>query len=87
MMNSEHGRTCINCGYEFAPNLGECPLCGGGWQGWELLFAPLPGLAQPDDGLAGAVAVSVRQMVASRGLRVRLYAAPKQWRCGAPGPR
>jgi hypothetical protein len=61
--------------------LQDCPLCSGGWQGWELLFAPLPlgDLRNQMMGWLGQLPFpSVLEWTASpKGLRVRLYAAPK----------
>jgi len=72
--------TCTQCGYEYTLNLGECPLCNGHWQGWELLFAPLPlgDLRAQVMGWLGQLPFpSVLEWIASpMGLRVRLYAPP-----------
>ena len=72
--------TCTQCGYEYPLKLGECPLCNGHWQGWELLFAPLPlgDLRAQVMGWMGQLPFpSVLEWSASpMGLRVRLYAPP-----------
>ena len=74
--------TCTRCGYEYPLNLDKCPLCNGGWQGWELLFAPLPldDLRNQVMGWLGQLPFpSVLEWSASpKGLRVRLYAPPNK---------
>jgi hypothetical protein len=71
---------CPRCGYDFNPDLEKCPLCNGHWQGWELLFAPLPlgDLRAQVMGWLGQLPFpSVLEWSASsKGLRVRLYAPP-----------
>jgi hypothetical protein len=71
---------CMQCGYEYAFNPGDCPLCRGEWQAWELLFAPhaLDDLRAQVMGWIGQLPFpSVMEWVAStNGLRVRLYLPP-----------
>ncbi|MBI5933807.1 MAG: TraM recognition domain-containing protein [Chloroflexi bacterium] len=71
---------CISCGYEFASNSTDCPLCAGKWQGWELLFAPLKLddlRAQVMGWLGQLPSPAVIEWRASPvGLRVRLYLPP-----------
>ena len=71
---------CIHCGFEFASNPQDCPLCTGQWQGWELLFAPhaLDDLrAQVMSWIGQLPFPSVVEWIASpNGLRVRLYLPP-----------
>jgi hypothetical protein len=61
-------------------DLRACPLCNGGWQGWELLFAPLPlgDLRAQVMGWLGQLPFpSILEWCASpMGIRVRLYAPP-----------
>lgn len=72
---------CMRCGYNYAPQLGDCPLCSGKWQAWELLFASLP-----LDDLRNQLMTWLAQLsfpavlewaASSKGLRVRLYTPPK----------
>ncbi|MBI5962250.1 MAG: type IV secretory system conjugative DNA transfer family protein [Chloroflexi bacterium] len=71
---------CMKCGYEFASNPNDCPLCNGQWQGWELLFAPI----KLDDLRAQVMSwigqlpfPAVIEWIASpKGLRVRLFLPP-----------
>jgi len=71
---------CMKCGYEFASNPNNCPLCNGQWQGWELLFAPhaLDDLrAQVTSWLGQLPYPAVIEWIASpKGLRVRLFLPP-----------
>ena len=71
---------CVQCGYEYASNPDDCPLCHGKWQAWELLFAPhaLDDLRAQVMGWIGQLPVpSVFEWNAStKGLRVRLYLPP-----------
>jgi hypothetical protein len=71
---------CLQCGYEFASNPSDCPLCNGLWQGWELLFAPhaLDDLrAQVMSWIGQLPFPAVIEWIASpKGLRVRLYLPP-----------
>ena len=71
---------CVSCGYEFASNFSDCPLCNGKWQGWELLFAPLKLddlRAQVMGWLGQLPSPAVIEWSASpMGLRVRLYFPP-----------
>jgi hypothetical protein len=71
---------CINCGYEFASSPGDCPLCNGKWQGWELLFAPhaLDDLRAQVMGWLGQLPFPavIEWSASSKGLRVRLYLPP-----------
>lgn len=80
MSQIQNTYTCTQCGYEYPLNLSECPLCNGRWQGWELLFAPLPLgdlRAQVMSWLGQLPFPSVLEWSASpMGLRVRLYAPP-----------
>ena len=80
MIHPQNGFVCPDCGYEFNPDLEKCPLCSGHWQGWELLFAPLPlgDLRAQVMGWLGQLPFpSVLEWSASpKGLRVRLYAPP-----------
>ena len=74
------GYVCIHCGFEFASTPGDCPLCNGQWQGWELLFAPhaLDDLrAQVMSWIGQLPFPSMIEWIASpKGLRVRLYLPP-----------
>ena len=76
----KNGYMCMKCGYEFASNPNECPLCNGQWQGWELLFAPhaLDDLrAQVMSWIGQLPFPGVIEWIASpKGLRVRLYLPP-----------
>jgi hypothetical protein len=80
MIQPQNGLICPSCGYEFPLDLQACPLCNGGWQAWELLFAPLPMgdlRAQVMGWLGQLPFPSVLEWSASpMGLRVRLYAPP-----------
>jgi hypothetical protein len=71
---------CMQCGYEFASSPGDCPLCNGKWQGWELLFAPhaLDDLRSQVMGWLGQIPFpAVIEWIASpKGLRVRLFLPP-----------
>ena len=71
---------CIDCGYEFATDPNNCPLCNGRWQGWELLFAPhsLDDLrAQVMSWIGQLPFPSVMEWIATpKGLRVRLFLPP-----------
>ncbi len=71
---------CRHCGYNYAPSLGDCPLCNGKWQAWELLFSSIP-----LDDLRNQVMIWLAQLTfpsvlewvgSSRGLRIRLYVPP-----------
>lgn len=71
---------CVHCGYEFASNPENCPLCNGQWQAWELLFAP-----HSLDDLRAQVMSWIGQLpypsivdwnASPTGLRVRLYLPP-----------
>jgi hypothetical protein len=68
---------CPHCGYNYALNLGDCPLCNGKWQAWELLFASIP-----LDDLRNQVMIWLAQLTfpsvlewfaSTKGLRIRLY--------------
>ena len=80
MIHPKNRYVCIHCGYEFASSPEDCPLCNGGWQGWELLFAPhaLDDLrAQVMSWVGQLPFPSVLEWIASpKGLRVRLYLPP-----------
>jgi len=80
MTNPRNGFVCIQCGYEYAESFGGCPLCNGGWQGWELLFAPhaLDDLRSQVMGWIGQLPhpSAVEWLASSKGLRVRLYVPP-----------
>ena len=80
MIYPKNGYMCMQCGYEFASNPNDCPLCNGKWQGWELLFAPhaLDDLrAQVMSWIGQLPFPSVVEWIASpNGLRVRLYLPP-----------
>lgn len=71
---------CVMCGYEFATDPHNCPLCNGQWQGWELLFAPhaLDDLRAQVMGWLGQLPFpTVVEWIASpKGLRVRLFLPP-----------
>lgn len=71
---------CISCGYEYASNSTDCPLCNGKWQGWELLFAPLKldDLRAQVMGWLGQLPTPavIEWMASPMGLRVRLYLPP-----------
>lgn len=71
---------CMQCGYEYASTPGDCPLCTGTWQAWELLFAPhsLEDLRpQVINWLGQLPFPSVVEWTAtSNGLRIRLYLPP-----------
>ena len=71
---------CMRCGYEFASNPNDCPLCNDQWQGWELLFAPhaLDDLRAQIMGWIGQLPFpAVIEWIASpKGLRVRLFIPP-----------
>jgi hypothetical protein len=77
MMHPKNGYTCIRCGHEFESHHGECPLCKGHWQAWELLFAPhaLDDLRAQVTGWIGQLPLPsvIEWVAASSGLRVRLY--------------
>ena len=79
-MHPTNGYVCMKCGYEFASNPNDCPLCNGRWQGWELLFAPhaLDDLRAQITGWIGQLPFpAVVEWIASpKGLRVRLYLPP-----------
>ncbi len=71
---------CMRCGYNYAPELGDCPLCSGRWQPWELLFSALP-----LDDLRNQVMMWLAQLsfpavlewvATAHGLRVRLFVPP-----------
>ncbi len=80
MIQPQNRLICPSCGYEFPLDLRACPLCNGGWQGWELLFAPLPlgDLRAQVMGWLGQLPFpSILEWCASpMGIRVRLYAPP-----------
>lgn len=80
MIYPKNGHVCIKCGYEFASNPDNCPLCNGQWQAWELLFAPhaLDDLrAQVMSWIGQLSFPSVVEWIASpKGLRVRLFLPP-----------
>ena len=80
MTHVQNGYGCIHCGYEYASNPNDCPLCSGQWQAWELLFAPhaLDDLrAQVMSWIGQLPYPSVVEWIASsQGLRVRLYLPP-----------
>ena len=80
MIQPQNVLICPSCGYEYPLDLQVCPLCNGGWQSWELLFAPLPmgDLRSQVMGWLGQLPFpSVLEWSASpMGLRVRLYAPP-----------
>ncbi len=80
MIYPKNGYMCMKCGYEFASNPNDCPLCNGQWQGWELLFAPhaLDDLrAQVMSWIGQLPFPAVIEWIASpKGLRVRLYLPP-----------
>lgn len=80
MIHPKNGYICIQCGYEFASDPDNCPLCNGQWQGWELLFAPhaLDDLRTQVMSWIGQLPFpSVVEWIASaKGLRVRLFLPP-----------
>ncbi len=80
MIYPKNGYTCMQCGYELAASPIDCPLCDGGWQGWELLFAPhaLDDLrAQVTSWIGQLPFPAVIEWIASpKGLRVRLFIPP-----------
>jgi len=79
-MSSSQSYLCPQCGYEYAPAPGECPLCRGRWQGWELLFAPhaLDDLRTQVMGWIGQLPFPsvIEWLASSDGLRVRLFVPP-----------
>lgn len=68
---------CMQCGYEYAPTPGDCPLCNGTWQAWEMLFAPhaLDDLRPQVLNWLGQLPFPsvIEWLATSRGLRIRLY--------------
>jgi len=81
MMHPKKLYLCMQCGFEVASSPGDCPLCSGQWQAWELFFAPhaLEDLRAQVMGWIGQLPhpAVVEWLASSRGLRVRLYLPPK----------
>lgn len=71
---------CMECGYEYASAPGNCPLCNGTWQAWELLFAPhaLEDLRPQMLNWIGQLPFPsvIEWLATSKGLRIRLYLPP-----------
>ncbi|MFZ5821193.1 MAG: type IV secretory system conjugative DNA transfer family protein [Chloroflexota bacterium] len=80
MSRPAKGYVCMRCGYELAVEPGNCPLCAGQWQGWELLFAPhaLDDLRAQVMGWIGQLPFPavVEWLASPNGLRVRLFLPP-----------
>ncbi len=71
---------CMRCGYNYARALGDCPLCSGKWQAWELLFSALPLEDLRNQTMLWLAQLSFPAVLewgaAPRGLRVRLFVPP-----------
>ena len=80
MSRPAKGYVCMRCGYELSAEPGNCPLCQGQWQGWELLFAPhaLDDLRAQVMGWIGQLPFPavVEWLASPNGLRVRLFLPP-----------
>jgi hypothetical protein len=68
---------CITCGYSYDDATPVCPLCDGGWDVWELRFAPIPlekNRAQIASWLGQLPFPSAIDLVCTeKGIRVRMF--------------